>query len=280
MPRVASVSGTCRLTKSEHASSSSSGIRLIPWRWSKSASTIVSKATTSHLERRAPKGHGPADTAHADQSQGHARAPAVPGRGPSRRCGSRDRCETMRRGMASRSAQVCSATLSWLVPGVIVTATRCAEAAGHVDQVVTDPGPGDHAQFAGPARRDRATSALPRRSRRRYSREKGSSCSLVKEKSPCGSTTSNPASSKISRKRPGCASEEIRADQNSGHGHLGVINGYDRRDMCSWTTDGADFFGPGPPSPCVGPVAQLILIEPGGQPCFAAAHWRARFTGG
>ena len=37
--------------------------------------------------------------------------------------------ETIRRARASRSASVCSATLSWLVPGVIVTATRCCVAA-------------------------------------------------------------------------------------------------------------------------------------------------------
>ncbi len=44
---------------------------------------------------------------------------------------------------------VCSATLSWLVPGVIVTATRVLVGGGQVDEVVTDAGAGDRTQPRG-----------------------------------------------------------------------------------------------------------------------------------
>ena len=51
---------------------------------------------------------------------GSCRGPGRRAGGPSRRRGSSGRWTTMFRHRASRRAKVCSATLSWLVPGVIV----------------------------------------------------------------------------------------------------------------------------------------------------------------
>ena len=72
MPRVASVSGTCRLTTSEQASSSSSDSRSIPWRLVELGVEDGVESDDSHAEDAGTHGDGAADPTHADQAQRHA----------------------------------------------------------------------------------------------------------------------------------------------------------------------------------------------------------------
>ena len=133
---------------------------------------------------------------------------------------------------------------------------------GDVNQVVANAGPGDHAQLGASEKRSGDIRSPPAIKASIFPR-KGRSCSLVKEKSPCGSTTSKPASRRSSE-RAGLVAKKIGADQNSGHGHLGVSKGMIAENTCSRRTSAADFFSSGPPPPCVGQSPNLFSSKPDG----------------
>ena len=123
--------------------------------------------------------------------------------------------------MASRERQVCSATLSWLVPGVIVTATLCAEAASTSIRSYPTPVRAITRRFRGERKQvgrhplsagDQGVDLAQKR-KKLLSRQREVALRIDHLESGIR---------KDLAKAAGLVSKQIGADQDSGHGHLGV----------------------------------------------------------
>ncbi len=131
-----------------------------------------------------------------------------------------------------------------------------------VDQVVADAGASDHSQLRC-EREEVGRHPLSAGDQGvDTSRETAGAALCVKEKSPCGSTTSNPASERIWRKRPGWVAEDKDRSKLWAWSSR-CERGYDRRKRVLSTKRGR-FLRQGPSSPCVGPLPNLFSSKPEG----------------
>ena len=199
MPRVASVRGRCRLTTSASASSSKSSIRSILCRWSKSASTTVSNATTLIPKLRA-HGDGAADTSHANQAHGPASDRRDQG-DPSRQNGSRDRYVSRRLARAKQERH-------GLFGDAVVIGSRSDRHGNfvrgrgrEVDQVIADAGARNGPE-TGSQGEKLARHAFAAGEHRVDFAEVGKQLRFGQREAPSGSTGSKPASVRICRNRP------------------------------------------------------------------------------
>ena len=181
--------------------------------------------------------------------------------------------------MARRRAQVCSATLSWLVPGRDRHGDLVRGGGFDVDQVVADAGPGDHAQFRGEREQigrhplsagDQGVDFAQKR-QKLFSRQR--EVTLRVDHFEAGVLEDLPKAARL-------VPQQIGTDQNSGHGHLGVSKGIFASNRALSTHDWRRFLSFGRRHrPCVGPLPNLFSSNPEGN-LVSPPLFRVRSTSG